>query len=238
MRARTPHRRRLAPASDDEEESCRSSLRAAASVATRGVFRESGAHAAKRTRSMIRRASENGLDPGFGIRCRGTALVPTATSEVSRSSAAGDDGDAGDAQGRIYTGCVSAGGRKVAGSNPAAPTDRKPAWERASASSPLGRTDYGTLDRDVIVPAFQSGRGRDHARTNKNGIRNAGRRYAEERRSVYIGNGPAGYRSAAASSSRAFLSVFRDRLTTLRPAGREIRNRSRVKGPHSANRNR
>ena len=33
----------------------------------------------------------------------------------------GDDGDAGDAPGRIYTHRLSAGGRKVAGSNPVAP---------------------------------------------------------------------------------------------------------------------
>jgi len=37
----------------------------------------------------------------------------------------GNNGDAGDAQGRINTHCGPAGGRKVAGSNPAAPTTRK-----------------------------------------------------------------------------------------------------------------
>jgi hypothetical protein len=52
----------------------------------------------------------------------------------------GNDGDAGDAQGRIDTGCRSAGGRKVAGSNPAAPTRRKPASKRAfGISSPGAR---------------------------------------------------------------------------------------------------
>jgi hypothetical protein len=55
---------------------------------------------------------------------RGTTLVPTATSYVSRSSAPGDDGDVGDAQGRIYTATRSAGGRKVAGSNPVAPIEK------------------------------------------------------------------------------------------------------------------
>jgi hypothetical protein len=57
---------------------------------------------------------------------RGTALVPTATSDVSRSSTPEDDGDAGDAPGRIDTRSCSAGGRKVVGSNPTAPTDKEP----------------------------------------------------------------------------------------------------------------
>jgi hypothetical protein len=34
---------------------------------------------------------------------RGTTLVPTATSDASRSSTPEDDADAGDARGRIYT---------------------------------------------------------------------------------------------------------------------------------------
>jgi hypothetical protein len=59
----------------------------------------------------------------------GTTLVPTATSNTSRSSTDGDNGDAGDAHGHIYTDCRSAGGRKVAGSNPAAPTIQKPGSE-------------------------------------------------------------------------------------------------------------
>jgi hypothetical protein len=58
-----------------------------------------------------------------------TTLVPTAMSDTSRSSTDGDDGDAGDAHGHIDTRCMSAGGRKVAGPNPAAPTTRKPARE-------------------------------------------------------------------------------------------------------------
>jgi hypothetical protein len=40
-------------------------------------------------------------------------------------------GDDGDAQGRICTTIRSAGGRKVVGSNPTAPTPRKPALKRA-----------------------------------------------------------------------------------------------------------
>ena len=60
---------------------------------------------------------------------RGTTLVPTATSDVSRSSTAGDTTDDLDAHGRIYMSFRSAGGRKVASSNLAAPTTRKPARE-------------------------------------------------------------------------------------------------------------
>ena len=56
----------------------------------------------------------------FSMDARGTTLVPTATSYSSRSFAVGDDGDAGDAQGRIDTDWVPAGGRAVAGSNPVA----------------------------------------------------------------------------------------------------------------------
>ena len=40
-------------------------------------------------------------------------LVPTATSNTSRSSTTGDDGDARDAQGRIYVSFGSAGGLTV-----------------------------------------------------------------------------------------------------------------------------
>ena len=53
---------------------------------------------------------------------RGTTLVPTDTSYASRMSTGVDTWDAGDAPGRIYTHCPSAGGRKVAGSNPVAPS--------------------------------------------------------------------------------------------------------------------
>ena len=60
-------------------------------------------------------------------RARGTTLVPTDTSDASRMSTGVDTWDAGDAPGRIYTHCHPAGGRKVAGSNPVAPTSRKPA---------------------------------------------------------------------------------------------------------------
>ncbi len=60
---------------------------------------------------------------------RGTTLVPTDTSYASRMSTGVDTWDAGDAPGRIYTRCLSAGGRKVAGSNPVAPITRKPALQ-------------------------------------------------------------------------------------------------------------
>jgi hypothetical protein len=53
---------------------------------------------------------------------RSTAVVPTATSYVSRSFLRGDTGDGGDGYGHIYTPATSAGGRAVAGSNPVAPT--------------------------------------------------------------------------------------------------------------------
>jgi hypothetical protein len=54
-----------------------------------------------------------------------------------------DDGDAGDAHGHIDTDCPSAGGRKVAGSNPVAPTDQ----------DPLRNGFFGTL----IVPLLPRG---------------------------------------------------------------------------------
>jgi hypothetical protein len=54
-------------------------------------------------------------------RARGTAFVPNASSYVSRSSRDLDAWDTWDAPGRIYTNYLSAGGRKVAGSNPVAP---------------------------------------------------------------------------------------------------------------------
>jgi hypothetical protein len=52
---------------------------------------------------------------------RGTTLVPTATSNASRLSTMVDDMDMSDAHGRIYMSFRSAGGRKVASSNLAAP---------------------------------------------------------------------------------------------------------------------
>ena len=63
---------------------------------------------------------------------RGTALVPTAASNPSRTSTAGDDGDAGDAPGRIYTDRLPAGGRAVAGSNPVAPISIQMAYRSAT----------------------------------------------------------------------------------------------------------
>src|SRR5688500_13089559 len=53
---------------------------------------------------------------------RGTALVPTGASDLSRSPSGGDAWDGRDACGRIYTRSQPAGGRAVAGSNPVAPT--------------------------------------------------------------------------------------------------------------------
>ena len=55
---------------------------------------------------------------------RGTTLVPTATSNVSRTSTTVDGLDDLDAHGCIYMRFSSAGGRKVASSNLAAPTSR------------------------------------------------------------------------------------------------------------------
>jgi hypothetical protein len=62
---------------------------------------------------------------GQGVRL-GTALVPTDASYGSRSSTGVDATDELDAPGSIDTNCRSAGGRKVAGSNPAAPTLEEP----------------------------------------------------------------------------------------------------------------
>ena len=45
--------------------------------------------------------------------------------------------EARDAPGRIYSNCDSAGGRKVAGSNPAAPTSESPLARRVSGSDTL-----------------------------------------------------------------------------------------------------
>ena len=52
---------------------------------------------------------------------RGTALVPTATSDLSRNSTEGDTEEARNAQGRSGRASESTGGRKVAGSNPVGP---------------------------------------------------------------------------------------------------------------------
>jgi hypothetical protein len=67
---------------------------------------------------------------------RGTALVPTARPMRAECPPPGVNGDAGDATGRINTTIRSAGGRKVVGSNPTAPTRRKPA--REAGFRPLG----------------------------------------------------------------------------------------------------
>ena len=89
---------------------------------------------------------------------RGTTLVPTATSYASRMSTRVDDLDALDASGRIDTHCDSAGGRKVAGSNPAAPTRRKPASEAGFYVAELawsgrdGRRGTGRGTRTASTP--------------------------------------------------------------------------------------
>ena len=61
-----------------------------------------------------------------------------------------DTWDAGDAPGRIYTNCPPAGGRKVAGSNPVAPTSRKPA-SRAGFRHLGHRREWGRAS--AVVPA-------------------------------------------------------------------------------------
>src|SRR6476659_2887413 len=67
--------------------------------------------------------SDNESGPRFGPETpRCTALVPTATSNVSRTSTTVDGLDDLDGHGRIYMRFRSAGGRKVASSNLAAPT--------------------------------------------------------------------------------------------------------------------
>jgi len=72
---------------------------------------------------------------------RGTALVPTDTSDASRSSRSADASDDPDAHGHIDTLNLSAGGRKVAGSNPVAPTEQTAIPEGAPSPKPscLGR---------------------------------------------------------------------------------------------------
>jgi hypothetical protein len=62
--------------------------------------------------------------PPLGETPRGTALVPTATSFLSRSPTTVDTQDVADVPGHIDRVRRSAGGRKVAGSNPVAPTKR------------------------------------------------------------------------------------------------------------------
>ena len=62
-----------------------------------------------------------GVKAGVVATTPGTALVPTDTSDASRSSRNPDASDDLDAHGHIDTLNLSAGGRKVAGSNPVAP---------------------------------------------------------------------------------------------------------------------
>ncbi len=62
---------------------------------------------------------------------------------MSRKYRGGDDGDAGDAPGRIARHFLSAGGRAVAGSNPVAPMTEGPLSERA----------FGFLDQQALGSA-------------------------------------------------------------------------------------
>ena len=99
----------------------------------RGVplSRESARCSSIQGNRQIRRNATESLGDMWGAtrtRC-GTTLVPTATSDASRSSTVVDDLDRADAHGHIYMSFRSAGGRKVASSNLAAPTTRKPARE-------------------------------------------------------------------------------------------------------------
>jgi hypothetical protein len=63
----------------------------------------------------------------------------------------------GDSQGRIYTPIRSAGGRKVVGSNPTAPTRRKPASPQA-----FGIRWYAEnwADASAVVPGVVPGEAR------------------------------------------------------------------------------
>jgi hypothetical protein len=64
--------------------------------------------------------------------CRGTALVPDASSDMPDASRAGDGWDGWDASGRIWHPCSPAGGRAVAGSNPVSPITGIPLGKRVS----------------------------------------------------------------------------------------------------------
>ena len=85
---------------------------------------------------------------GGGSLCS-TAVVPTATSELSRSSTDVDVSGDLDAPGRIDGPCESTGGRKVAGSNPVAPIQHSdPSYalrlfDSGSDGDPGSRPDTG-----------------------------------------------------------------------------------------------
>src|SRR4051794_12018559 len=66
----------------------------------------------------------------------GTAVVPTTSSNTSKQGTSVDDGDGGDAPGRIDARGRSAGGRKVVGSNPPAPIGRQALGRVAVAVTP------------------------------------------------------------------------------------------------------
>jgi hypothetical protein len=73
-------------------------------------------------------------------------VVPIASSYASKEFAGVDDGDAGEAEGRIDASSSPAGGRKVAGSNPVAPTNSHLAYfDSQSRRESAGRID-GFLD--------------------------------------------------------------------------------------------
>jgi hypothetical protein len=68
-------------------------------------------------------------------------------SDMSSVSTDVDDGDAGDAGGQIYTAILSAGGRKVAGSNPVARLHETPLRPGFLASIGLALCGEGNRTR-------------------------------------------------------------------------------------------
>jgi hypothetical protein len=99
---------------------------ASVSAGTELTLASGGSEATRRAppaQRYRRRSEKEGADPGSApAPALSTTLVPTAASDLSRTSTSVDAMDDLDAHGRIDTGCMPAGGRKVAGSNPAAPT--------------------------------------------------------------------------------------------------------------------
>ena len=89
-------------------------------------------------------------DPG------GTALVPTATSYLSRLSRPGDDGDMGDAPGYIYTQSRSAGAERSLVQIQSPPFWRKTARETGSSKSPAAtRGRWGVQDSEAAGMALR-----------------------------------------------------------------------------------
>ncbi len=93
---------------------------------------------------------------------RGTSLVPDPSSDASRFSTAWDRWDVRDAVGRIWQWCPPAGGRAVAGSNPASPISESPHRKRASAFrrlfEPHPQVPRGTgLGTESLRPKIRDG---------------------------------------------------------------------------------